>query len=1023
MIPIRLTMQGIYSYQETPQTIEFGPLLDAGLFGIFGSVGSGKSSILEAISMALYGEIERLNKSGDERNYNMMNLKSDRLYLGFEFSNHAGRRFRFECEGKRNSKQYNKVYTYNRRAAEWNGDEWIALNHVDGETVTGISYNNFKRTVIIPQGRFQDFLELTPGGRSQMLQELFSLDKFDLTGPVNKLSSQNKEAVHRIEGQLTGYEGIDPEMLKTAQEHLKILSDLVKQKTLGFEKVKKRADDSSQLKELFDQQKSKQDALTKQRENETVIRAAELQLDQYQEARGNFEASLSQMNTIRQSVELLTKSRDKLVRQENTLQISKEQIDQKHDVLQKAIESHESERNKATSYTIAGKLLKARENLKLKEGRIEQGTQTVVDLRKKVAEKEKEVEKSEIKVAQDRDKTQDRELLVELKSVFKRRAELDDRIQKVTGKMEKEAQLLRDNKASFLKEHQLDSSNHVESEMAFHFESRLTECHAAIEDHRKKLHQLKVQGEMASYVEQLSSGESCPLCGSTEHPAPAHFEGTSLQIEQVNQQIKQLEVTQKKLEKGKFEWNTLGDNLRQSVQQRNQDQEELQTLNGHLHQADVFLKEHNKLYPGMEAVQRSLDASGKLMERIKKTEEEIKKTRQDIRKETGNLEIYRNKIAEIQSSCDQLRGEALSLEANLNDEIIGQLDQHTSTEWDQLSQQLNQKIEGEKSEYQQVSKERERITGEYIQLRTSIQETKNYLDKQNIELEKSDGKLEDMLKESSFESVNEIQELLNKELNVVLEQKRIRDHDMQMRILEEGLKDLERKIDGRSYDEDTHHQLIKMRDDAEKEIANLRDQKNYQTKKLEESKKRWDEKKKLKESLHDLQIRSDNLKILEGLFRGKKFVDYVSTVYLREICDIANRRFRELTNNHFSLVLGDENQFLVRDFLHDGQIRSVKTLSGGQTFQVSLCLALALAESLQNQSKSNQNFFFLDEGFGTLDGDALRLVMESLKSLRQEGRVVGVISHVESLQDEMDMYLHIRNDAEHGSQIQKSWEY
>src|SRR5690606_27842620 len=118
MIPIRLTLQGIYSYQETPQTIEFGPLLDAGLFGIFGSVGSGKSSILDAISMALYGEIERMGKR-DDRNYNMMNLKSDRLYIDFEFSNYAGKRFRFECDGRRNSKQYDKVNTYNRKASEW----------------------------------------------------------------------------------------------------------------------------------------------------------------------------------------------------------------------------------------------------------------------------------------------------------------------------------------------------------------------------------------------------------------------------------------------------------------------------------------------------------------------------------------------------------------------------------------------------------------------------------------------------------------------------------------------------------------------------------------------------------------------------------------------------------------------------------------------------------------------------------------------------------------------------------------
>src|SRR5690606_15378410 len=143
----------------------------------------------------------------------------------------------------------------------------------------------------------------------------------------------------------------------------------------------------------------------------------------------------------------------------------------------------------------------------------------------------------------------------------------------------------------------------------------------------------------------------------------------------------------------------------------------------------------------------------------------------------------------------------------------------------------------------------------------------------------------------------------------------------------------------------------------------------YQGKRLDELRKQWKEKQKLEEERDALQIRADNLKVLESLFKGKKFVDYVSTVYLREICEIANLRFRKLTNNHYALILGEDNQFQIRDFLHDGQIRSVKTLSGGQIFQVSLCLALALAESIQNRTRSRQSFFFLDEGFGTLDGD------------------------------------------------------
>ena len=91
MIPIQLTLEGLYSYQER-QTIDFTTLTDAGLFGIFGSVGSGKSSILEAITFALYGETERLN-SRDKRAYNMMNLKSNRSFIAFDFMNFENKKF------------------------------------------------------------------------------------------------------------------------------------------------------------------------------------------------------------------------------------------------------------------------------------------------------------------------------------------------------------------------------------------------------------------------------------------------------------------------------------------------------------------------------------------------------------------------------------------------------------------------------------------------------------------------------------------------------------------------------------------------------------------------------------------------------------------------------------------------------------------------------------------------------------------------------------------------------------------
>ena len=93
MLPLKLSIEGLYSYQNK-QTIDFTALTEAGLFGIFGAVGSGKSSVLEAIGFVLYGETERLN-SRDKRAYNMLNLKSLKAEIDFEFLNYEDRKFKF----------------------------------------------------------------------------------------------------------------------------------------------------------------------------------------------------------------------------------------------------------------------------------------------------------------------------------------------------------------------------------------------------------------------------------------------------------------------------------------------------------------------------------------------------------------------------------------------------------------------------------------------------------------------------------------------------------------------------------------------------------------------------------------------------------------------------------------------------------------------------------------------------------------------------------------------------------------
>src|SRR5690606_32492134 len=162
------TIEGLYSYKER-QTVDFTSLVDAGLFGIFGAVGSGKSSILEAITFGLYGETEPLNQRA-QGYYNMMNLKSNLSYIELDFINFENKTFRACREFRRNSKNFDDVKTASTVFYEYKEGTWVPLELTSAERIIGLSYDNFKRTIIIPQGRFKEFIELGASERTRMMK-------------------------------------------------------------------------------------------------------------------------------------------------------------------------------------------------------------------------------------------------------------------------------------------------------------------------------------------------------------------------------------------------------------------------------------------------------------------------------------------------------------------------------------------------------------------------------------------------------------------------------------------------------------------------------------------------------------------------------------------------------------------------------------------------------------------------------------------------------------------------------------
>lgn len=154
-----------------------------------------------------------------------------------------------------------------------------------------------------------------------------------------------------------------------------------------------------------------------------------------------------------------------------------------------------------------------------------------------------------------------------------------------------------------------------------------------------------------------------------------------------------------------------------------------------------------------------------------------------------------------------------------------------------------------------------------------------------------------------------------------------------------------------------------------------------------------------------LEKDSDLLKEIMELLRGNAFVGFVAMRHLRYIVKDASVRLLDITGGRYRLEIDSQGEFVICDHFSGGARRGCDTLSGGETFIVSLALALALSAKIQMNRVNNLEFFFLDEGFGTLDKDVLDIVMDSLERIREKNLSVGLISHVEALKDRVPVKL------------------
>lgn len=1010
MIPLRLTIAGLYSYQET-QTIDFTELSAAGLFGIFGATGSGKSSILEAITYAIYGETERMNNN-DKRSYNMMNLKSNKADLDFEFLNFENKKFRVRRIYKRNSKQFQIIKSPEVSFYEWIDEQWLPIENSNPVAIVGLSYENFKRTIIIPQGQFKEFLELGGKDRSDMMMQIFNLHQFDLSEKVNALNNINEAAYHRIEGALSQYENVNEEQIQTLKVQHQESEKSYKEIEGVYKKIERQFQSLKALKADADELENSKKELQLLEAEKANIQNLWDTTQKYERLEKAFKPLLLKENEYQQDLQNLSKQINDLALE---LKSVEDNIDHNTAVLkqlQPKMDAIENDKEQLNDLELLLELKNINQDIQSSQKRTADGVKYLTKISDKIEEAEKDIKHLQEQIEQCSAQILDTDLLLEISDWYKENKAQSERLWNSKNEIEQLQNQIKD-----LNEKKIDET-HTATQFLTIYDEKNNHLEQNIQQQNEVIHQLSLEQKLAQYAHELKPGVPCPLCGAEDHPHIQNRNDVNEALQVAQHGLDKIVAEQKNLNTLKSFAEQVLSNLKLLTVNLNKEESQYNKLN------ELHNKHQEKfVWTSYNAQDETIFLKEK--EQSAKAESEKKTLEQNLRNKHLSLEKDRETLIKAQKRLQEIQTKEIE---NKNSFKLKheQLKHHTwpafennsveeiTTRRKSLADEIilvQQNYQSTQEKIQKLEHDKAGITAKISVLHSSFKNSKDKL----VQVESL---IQQALQQNTPISLFEVKSVLDEEIDVQHNRQKIEKFNLEYNKWNNIVDRLSVKLKNANFDftqfETIQNHLV------EQKIALENTQKTFFTthQNLMKCQKDLKEKLALESDFSKIQKRRSNLSKMRNLFSGKGFVDFVSGFYLRQLCDQANIRFHKMTRNQLSLTVDDKNNFEIIDYLNEGKRRSVKTLSGGQSFQVSLSLALVLAESVHAKNKLKQNFFFIDEGFGTQDFESVNVVFETLLQLQKENRIVGIISHVEELKERMPKALHIVKDEEKGSIIQ-----
>ncbi|EAW7253473.1 SMC family ATPase [Listeria monocytogenes] len=1014
MRPIKLTMQAFGAYAKK-EVIDFEKLGTEQIFVISGKTGAGKSTIFDAISFAIFGKANTFDReSFSMRSHFATDKEITEVTLAFRLKDKIYQISRIPQQEI--AKQRGNGTTTSPQKAELyeliNDEMKLLASSVRDvntkmEELIQLNVDQFRQILMIPQGEFRELLVSDSKEKEVILQRLAHTVYYEKV--ENLLWEKQKQAeilvvearkkvAELAELSLPGVEvsgkttsEISVLQAEAIQSEQMILTELENKLSI----IRKQTSEAVEKVTLAKEQLLDWQNLDKYTEE---IATLEIEKEFYQAIEVRLEAAKRASN-LRSQDALCIRLKEQL---ETAEQTEKQVAFEAEEV--KVQFSHVKKQKEALAEKEAELEINKRTLFQLEEMEPKILELEMISIQKRRAELEwkeattllEEIVNSEQKIIAELQSVESR--LVEINQAELTYLEVINKRTTVEAIIEKEQELV----SKRMKMVAWDSEKQTEEQKLVQLLAEKAEIETTIEQE-----EIKLQKEQAATIAaHIHDGEACPVCGSDSHPALAKFGETA--------NLETLEVAKGKLHEKLLAITTTEKTISQLEWQLNE-WAGIKELS--LTEVQQTLTENIQLANNLAEQIAQLQAKVAQKETIQATLESLNNKQNETITEKNKVALEVEKLhQQVQMVSGKLSYLEQSIPTEFRDKVV----------FESKKKELSEKIEAHIKQANQVDALFRQTEKETTRLESTLQSAqKTTVDaKEALQVQREIFK--EAMKQNDFLSYDAYKQAFMSAEEQKIQEEKVADYERKRHLAVSRQADLKEKLQNKQKPNIEQLEFIM----KEKQLELSQSEENTM-KQREFVTKRKELVENYQNSIQTVEQAEENyadIGLLADAARGKNarrltFERYILAMFLDTIIHRANHRLSKMTSGRFELqrkmekAKGNVQSGLELEVFDEytGLTRHVKTLSGGESFKTSLALALSLAEVVQEMAGGiSLETMFIDEGFGTLDPESLEAAVECLLETQENGRLVGIISHVPELKERISARLEV-TATNHGS--------